>query len=60
MATIFTYKGQNDFMDNGYTEHSGCPVIEGEKVVLSLWMREGDAPATNRNNMVEQMVPVDY
>ena len=28
-------------MDDGYTEHSGCPVLEGEKWITTAWMREG-------------------
>ena len=28
-------------MDEGYTEHSGCPVLEGEKWITTAWMREG-------------------
>ncbi len=28
-------------MDDGYTEHSGCPVLEGEKWVTAVWMRLG-------------------
>jgi hypothetical protein len=28
-------------MDDGYTEHSGCPILEGEKWVITFWMREG-------------------
>jgi hypothetical protein len=28
-------------MDDGYTEHSGCPVISGEKWITTVWMREG-------------------
>lgn len=28
-------------MDEGFTEHSGCPVIEGEKWITTMWMREG-------------------
>jgi hypothetical protein len=28
-------------MDDGYTEHSGCPVLEGEKWITTFWMREG-------------------
>eukprot|EP00595_Chromulina_sp_UTEXLB2642_P002962 CAMPEP_0196768140 /NCGR_PEP_ID=MMETSP1095-20130614/42388_1 /TAXON_ID=96789 ORGANISM="Chromulina nebulosa, Strain UTEXLB2642" /NCGR_SAMPLE_ID=MMETSP1095 /ASSEMBLY_ACC=CAM_ASM_000446 /LENGTH=108 /DNA_ID=CAMNT_0042137297 /DNA_START=841 /DNA_END=1163 /DNA_ORIENTATION=- len=41
MATFFSYKGPDGRMDEGYTEHSGCPVIEGEKWITTLWMREG-------------------
>jgi prolyl 4-hydroxylase len=28
-------------MDDGFTEHSGCPVIEGEKWITTFWMRKG-------------------
>lgn len=28
-------------MDAGYTEHSGCPVLAGEKLITTFWMREG-------------------
>jgi hypothetical protein len=28
-------------MDNGFTEHSGCPVVEGEKWITTVWMRDG-------------------
>jgi hypothetical protein len=41
MATFFTYKGLDGFTDDGYTEHSGCPVLEGEKWVTTVWMRDG-------------------
>lgn len=51
MATFFTYKDpKGTRMDEGYTEHSGCPVIEGEKWIATVWMREGvsyDDPWTN-------------
>jgi hypothetical protein len=40
-ATFFSYKGHDGKMDEGYTEHSGCPVIEGEKWITTFWMREG-------------------
>eukprot|EP01038_Epipyxis_sp_PR26KG_P006718 gene6718-9211_t len=40
-ATFFSYKGPDGRMDDGYTEHSGCPVIQGEKWVITMWMREG-------------------
>lgn len=41
MATFFSYKGTDGRMDDGLTEHSGCPVLEGEKWITTLWMREG-------------------
>lgn len=40
-ASIFIYKGEDGLMDEGYTEHSGCPVLEGEKWISTIWMREG-------------------
>ena len=40
-ATLFVYKGEDGVMDDGYTEHSGCPVLDGEKWITAIWMREG-------------------
>jgi hypothetical protein len=40
-ATFFSYKGKDNLMDTGYTEHSGCPVLEGEKWITTVWMRDG-------------------
>ena len=28
-------------MDTGFTEHSGCPVYEGEKKIVTQWIRYG-------------------
>lgn len=28
-------------MDDGFTEHSGCPVYEGEKKIVTQWIRLG-------------------
>ena len=28
-------------MDTGYTEHSGCPIVKGEKWIATAWLREG-------------------
>ena len=28
-------------MDSGFTEHSGCPVFEGEKKIVTQWIRYG-------------------
>lgn len=41
MATFFAYRGEDGYMDNGFTEHSGCPVTKGEKWITTLWMRDG-------------------
>ena len=41
MATFFSYMGPDEKMDYGLTEHSGCPVIEGEKWITTAWMRKG-------------------
>lgn len=41
MATFFTFKDPvTNLMDQGYTEHSGCPILEGEKWITTVWMRE--------------------
>ena len=41
-VTFFSYKDmKTGLMDDGDTEHSGCPVIEGEKWITTVWMREG-------------------
>lgn len=41
MATFFAYKGADNQMDTGFTEHSGCPILEGEKWISTVWMRQG-------------------
>ena len=28
-------------MDNGMTEHTGCPLHEGHKWIATMWYREG-------------------
>lgn len=41
-ATFFSYMGgPEQRMDVGFTEHSGCPVLEGEKWITTAWMRKG-------------------
>lgn len=41
-ATFFSYVNPETMrMDNGFTEHSGCPVIEGEKKIVTQWVRFG-------------------
>jgi len=37
-------------MDDGYTEHSGCPVIEGEKWITTAWLREGVSAEDTSDN----------
>ncbi len=32
-------------MDDGLTEHSGCPVLEGDKWIATAWIREGVSDA---------------
>lgn len=42
MATFFAYKGPDNRMDSAsLTEHSGCPILEGEKWIATVWMRQG-------------------
>lgn len=41
-ATFFSYIDPDTMkMDNGFTEHSGCPVVEGEKKIVTQWVRLG-------------------
>eukprot|EP00605_Chrysophyceae_sp_TOSAG23-4_P000544 GSChrysophyteH1.ASY1.ANO1.613.1 assembled CDS len=49
-ATFFAYKDMDSkLMDDADTEHSGCPVIEGEKWITTVWMREGVSDAPDEN-----------
>ena len=41
MATFFSYMGPDKRMDNGFTMHSGCPVLKGNKKIVTQWMRYG-------------------
>ena len=34
-------------MDNGLTEHTGCPLREGRKWIATMWYREGVDPVRN-------------
>ena len=39
---LFGYKlNGSPYMDDGLTEHSGCPLREGSKWVATQWYREG-------------------
>ena len=41
-ATFFSYIDTDTMkMDTGFTEHSGCPVLEGEKKIVTQWVRLG-------------------
>ena len=41
-ATFFSYIDPVAMkMDSGFTEHSGCPVVEGEKKIVTQWVRLG-------------------
>ena len=41
-ATFFSYiDPEKMIMDNGFTEHSGCPVIKGSKKIVTQWVRYG-------------------
>jgi len=40
-AVMFGYLGEDGKMDDGLTEHSGCPILEGEKWVTTQWLRKG-------------------
>ena len=41
MATFFSYMGSDRTMDKGFTQHSGCPVLKGNKKIVTQWMRHG-------------------
>jgi len=41
-AIFFSYiDPDSQIMDTGFTEHSGCPVFEGEKKIVTQWIRYG-------------------
>lgn len=41
-AIFFSYiDPETKIMDTGFTEHSGCPVFEGEKKIVTQWIRLG-------------------
>ena len=55
-ATFFSYIDPVSMkMDSGFTEHSGCPVVEGEKKIVTQWVRLGvdDANPWNSFNTCE-------
>jgi len=54
-ATFFSYIDSETMkMDSGFTEHSGCPVVEGEKKIVTQWVRLGvddENPWTSFNTL---------
>ena len=41
-AIFFSYMDpKSRITDNRFTEHSGCPVYEGEKKIVTQWIRMG-------------------
>ena len=41
-AVFFSYiDPEKKVMDTGFTEHSGCPVFEGNKKIVTQWIRYG-------------------
>jgi len=46
-AVFFSYMDpQTNLTDNGFTQHSGCPVYEGEKKIITQWVRYGVSTKT--------------
>jgi len=46
-AVFFSYFDPlTNITDNGLTQHSGCPVYEGEKKIITQWVRYGVSSAT--------------
>ena len=54
-AIFFSYIDPETLvMDTGFTEHSGCPVFEGEKKIVTQWIRLGvddENPWTDFNTL---------
>eukprot|EP00978_Attheya_sp_CCMP212_P012042 scaffold29883_cov48-Attheya_sp.AAC.1 len=61
-AVFFSYLGEDGNMDNQFTEHSGCPVIEGRKHIAVQWMRLGvdnENPWDSFNTLTVQIEGTD-
>ena len=60
-AVFFSYiDPETKIMDNGFTEHSGCPVVEGTKVIATEWIRLGvtqELPWNAYNTLGERISP---
>lgn len=49
-AVFFSYFDPlTNVTDNGLTQHSGCPVYEGEKKIITQWVRYGVSAKTPHN-----------
>ncbi|KAL1503089.1 hypothetical protein AB1Y20_011153 [Prymnesium parvum] len=48
---FFGYKLNGSTMDNGHTEHSGCPLRKGRKWIATMWFREGVTPENDWQSM---------
>ena len=40
-AVFFSYVGADNTYDRGLSEHSGCPIRKGRKLVVTQWLRKG-------------------
>ena len=50
-AIFFSYiDPETNLTDNGLTTHSGCPVYEGEKKIITQWVRYGVDSRTTHNH----------
>lgn len=61
-AAFFHYRGEDGYMDSGYTKHSGCPLVEGNKWIATQWIRGGVSAAMpwyNYSPTGDQDVAVD-
>ena len=59
-VTFFAYKGEDNKMDTGFTEHSGCPVVEGEKWIATAWLRQGVTKQDPWNDYDPSGIPIYY
>ena len=53
-ASFFSYVGLDGIMDSQFTEHSGCPVITGQKKIVTMWLRKDvtdEVPWTSYNTL---------
>lgn len=59
-ATFFSYIDDQGRMDpNALSTHSGCPIVEGEKWIMTQWMRKGVSKERSWSSFSPQGVPVN-